>query len=185
MCRHFDPFFYFAESSTIFLGHIFISFNVRPIFMMSISQLEGPVRTSQRAHDAIIMSLWRRNDVATSFWRHNDVIIASCDRWAAAAGGHLIGGVGTASVPDTPWKCAIKCVSIEETPLWRLNGGKMPGHLFDNISLTHSFLWYVITHPCPADFKVRAWVSNYVQLFYIHVVIYPWMLDADVANFCL
>ena len=36
---------------------------------------------SQRTHDAIITSLWRRNDVATSFWRHNDVIIASCARW--------------------------------------------------------------------------------------------------------
>ena len=36
---------------------------------------------TQRTHDEIITSLWRRNDVATSFWRHNDVIIASCARW--------------------------------------------------------------------------------------------------------
>ena len=35
----------------------------------------------QRTHDAIITSLWSRNDVATSFWRHNDVIIASGVRW--------------------------------------------------------------------------------------------------------
>ena len=35
---------------------------------------------SQRTHDAIIKSLWRQNDVATSFWRHIDVIIASYDR---------------------------------------------------------------------------------------------------------
>ena len=33
---------------------------------------------SQRAHDAIMTSLWRQNDVATSFWRHNEVIFASC-----------------------------------------------------------------------------------------------------------
>ena len=37
----------------------------------------------KRAHDAIITSLWRQNDVATSFRRHNDVIIASCVRWGA------------------------------------------------------------------------------------------------------
>ena len=34
--------------------------------------------TTQRTHDAIITSLWRRNDVAMSFWRHNHVIIESC-----------------------------------------------------------------------------------------------------------
>ena len=38
---------------------------------------------SQRAHGAIITSLWRPNDVATSFGRHNDVIIASCARWVS------------------------------------------------------------------------------------------------------
>ena len=38
--------------------------------------------TTQRVLDAIITSLWRRNDVATSFRRHNDVIFASCVRWA-------------------------------------------------------------------------------------------------------
>ena len=32
---------------------------------------------------AIITSLLRRNDVATSFRRNNDVIIASCVRWDA------------------------------------------------------------------------------------------------------
>ena len=36
---------------------------------------------NQRAHDAIITSLWRQNDVATSFWRHNDATMASCVRW--------------------------------------------------------------------------------------------------------
>ena len=33
--------------------------------------------TAQRAHDAIITSLWRQNDVATSFRHHNDVSITS------------------------------------------------------------------------------------------------------------
>ena len=37
---------------------------------------------TQRTHDIIMTSLWRRNDVATSFWRLNDVIIASCACWA-------------------------------------------------------------------------------------------------------
>ena len=32
---------------------------------------------SQREHDAMITSLLRWNDVATSFWRNNDVIVAS------------------------------------------------------------------------------------------------------------
>ena len=41
-------------------------------------------KRSQRAHDTIITSLWRLNDVATSFWRHNDVIIALCVRWDCA-----------------------------------------------------------------------------------------------------
>ena len=39
---------------------------------------------TQRAHHAMIMSLWRRDDVPTSFWRHNDVIIASCAIWVVA-----------------------------------------------------------------------------------------------------
>ena len=39
--------------------------------------LNGP----QRAHDAIMTSLWRQSDVATSFARHNYVIIAPCVRW--------------------------------------------------------------------------------------------------------
>ena len=33
---------------------------------------------SQRTHDAIMTSLLRQNNVATSFWRNNDVVIASC-----------------------------------------------------------------------------------------------------------
>ena len=41
---------------------------------------------SQRAHDAIITSLWRQNDVATSFRRHNDVIIVFCVRWFVVFG---------------------------------------------------------------------------------------------------
>ena len=32
----------------------------------------------QRAHNAIMVSLWRQNDVATSFRRHDNVVIASC-----------------------------------------------------------------------------------------------------------
>ena len=36
---------------------------------------------TQRTHGAIITSLLRRNDVATSFRRNNDVIITSCVRW--------------------------------------------------------------------------------------------------------
>ena len=39
------------------------------------------IEVSQRAHDAIITSLWRQNDAPTSFWRHNDVILSSCVRW--------------------------------------------------------------------------------------------------------
>ena len=39
-------------------------------------------RPEQRAHDAMITSLWRQNDVVMSFWRHNDVIIALCVRWS-------------------------------------------------------------------------------------------------------
>ena len=35
------------------------------------------------AHDIIITSLLRQNDVATSFWRNNDVIITSSVRWGA------------------------------------------------------------------------------------------------------
>ena len=38
-------------------------------------------KKAHRIHDAMITSLWRRNDVATSFWRHNDVIIALCAHW--------------------------------------------------------------------------------------------------------
>ena len=34
---------------------------------------------TQRAHGAMITSLWRQNDAVTSFWRRND-IIASCVR---------------------------------------------------------------------------------------------------------
>ena len=41
----------------------------------------GCIIQSQRAHDVIVTSLWRRNDVTTSFWHHNDAIIASCARW--------------------------------------------------------------------------------------------------------
>ena len=37
---------------------------------------------TQRTHNAIITSLWRQRDVATSFWRHTDDIIASYVRWA-------------------------------------------------------------------------------------------------------
>ena len=43
--------------------------------------------SSQRAHDAIITSLWRQNYVATSFWCHNDVIIASWVRWVVNLAG--------------------------------------------------------------------------------------------------
>ena len=44
------------------------------------------VLTTQRTHDAIITSLLRQNDVATSFWRNNDVIIASRVRWEPRTG---------------------------------------------------------------------------------------------------
>ena len=36
---------------------------------------------SQRAHNVIITSLLRQNDVAASFWLNNDVIITLCVRW--------------------------------------------------------------------------------------------------------
>ena len=39
---------------------------------------------AQRAHDVIITSLLRQNDVTTSFWRKNDVTITSCVRWVRA-----------------------------------------------------------------------------------------------------
>ena len=38
--------------------------------------------SSQRAHGAIMRSLWRENDVVT-FWRWNDVIVASRARWVS------------------------------------------------------------------------------------------------------
>ena len=53
------------------------------IFNSSLHPLvtEVTIMHSQRAHDAMIMPLWRRNDVAMSFWRHNEIIIASCACW--------------------------------------------------------------------------------------------------------
>ena len=39
------------------------------------------ITASQRTRDAIMTSLLRQNDVATSFWRNNDVIIVSRVRW--------------------------------------------------------------------------------------------------------
>ena len=39
------------------------------------------IPASQRTHDAMITSLLRQNDVATSFWRNNDVIIAPGALW--------------------------------------------------------------------------------------------------------
>ena len=47
------------------------------IFKMNLGKLWVE---SQRAHDAIITSLWRQN-VAMSFWRHSDVIFTSCVHW--------------------------------------------------------------------------------------------------------
>ena len=44
---------------------------------ISVSQLD-----TQRAHGAMMASLWRRGDVETSFWRHCDVVFAPCVRWA-------------------------------------------------------------------------------------------------------
>ena len=41
----------------------------------------GPLLPTQLAHNAMITSSWRQNDVATLFWRHNDVAIASFVRW--------------------------------------------------------------------------------------------------------
>ena len=39
------------------------------------------VPVTQRAHSAVITSLWRRNHVTAAFWRHNHVISAWCVRW--------------------------------------------------------------------------------------------------------
>ena len=39
------------------------------------------VPVTQRAHSAVITSLWRRNHVTVAFWRHNHVISAWCVRW--------------------------------------------------------------------------------------------------------
>ena len=46
---------------------------------------EKDVIKTQWTHDAMITTLLRQNDVATSFWRNNDVIIASHVRWGAMA----------------------------------------------------------------------------------------------------
>ena len=56
---------------------------VGPVGPQWLGQLLECVRpsTAQRTHDAVITSLLRQNDVATSFWRYNFVIIASCVRW--------------------------------------------------------------------------------------------------------
>ena len=43
--------------------------------------LKGRYNIPQQGRDAVITSLWRRNDVATAFWRHNDIIIDPCARW--------------------------------------------------------------------------------------------------------
>ena len=40
---------------------------------------------TQHTHDAIMTSLLRQNDVATSFWRNNDVIIVSYKCWDMVA----------------------------------------------------------------------------------------------------
>ena len=49
--------------------------------LSALSCLELQDSAFQRAHDAMITSLLRQNDVATSFCRNNDVIIVSCARW--------------------------------------------------------------------------------------------------------
>ena len=41
--------------------------------------------STQRALDAMITSLLRQNDVATSFWRNNDAFIAFFGYWAVSA----------------------------------------------------------------------------------------------------
>ena len=45
----------------------------------------GPMVRAQRTHDAIITSLFRRDDVATSFWHNNDVVIALCAHWVTVS----------------------------------------------------------------------------------------------------
>ena len=53
-----------------------------PLFMLSPLISCHPA-TSQRAHDALITSSLRQNDVAMSLWRFCDIIIALCPRWDA------------------------------------------------------------------------------------------------------
>ena len=54
------------------------------IFSQSDSRHLGVISKAQRAHDAMITSVLRQNDVETSFGRNDDVIIASCARCRVA-----------------------------------------------------------------------------------------------------
>ena len=75
-----------ATNNFLLFRRIFDLSNQQPLttrecFFYHSACKDAQPNSSQRAHDAIITSLWRQNDVATLFWRHNDVIFASCARW--------------------------------------------------------------------------------------------------------
>ena len=67
--------------------------------------------SSQRTHDAMITSLLRQNDVATSFWRNNDVIITSCVHWNVSF------FLATANIRDCvcPEECSIYTYSLQQS----------------------------------------------------------------------
>ena len=60
-------------------------------WLMSASESSGNVgKYAQWTRHAMITSLLRQNEVATSFCRNNDVIIMSCDHWVAT--GNVVAG---------------------------------------------------------------------------------------------
>ena len=64
----------------------YIVYTLYPLSTDSLYVLDGLDLLVQGAHDVIITSLLRQNDVATPFRRHNDVIIASSVRWVVTTG---------------------------------------------------------------------------------------------------
>ena len=70
-------------------------------FHQSLKHIKRTRWSSQRTHDAIITSLLRQNDVATSFWHNNDVVIASFVRWGS---GNLTCEFMLPSGPADTWR---------------------------------------------------------------------------------
>ena len=66
---------------------------------------------AQLAHDAIITSLLRQNDVTTSFWRNDYVTITPCP----------LGDYKTMTAGDLATKTVIMTRVLKCVPLWWLN----------------------------------------------------------------